>query len=153
MPNINKKPRAVQRTIYVPKELDDRMIKFISNQERKMTYSQAINACMKDFLKIYANKDELTITTQIIENTIRKELKPSMERIIKFLAKATKSGYSSIFILGQVLANIYGTDDEQEFLKNIIEKAEAMGYRAVKNYSLDEDITKMFPKDLKSNNF
>ena len=104
-------------------------------------------------MKIHANKDELSITTTIIENTIRKELKPEMERIIKLLAKSTKSGYGSIFILGQVLAYMFNTDDEKEFLKNVIEKSEAMGYRAVKNYSLNEDIEKMFPKSMKLEDF
>ena len=118
-----------------------------------MTYSEAVNLAIKDFLKIHANKDELTITTEIIENTIRKELKPSMDRIIKFLAKATKSGYASIFLEAQVLAYIFNTDDEQDFLKNAIDKSEAMGYKAVKNYSLDEDVTKMFPKGLKIEDF
>jgi len=146
MPKI-KKEKAVQRTIYVPKEIDNRILRYMANSNH--TYSEAINLAIKNFLKLQANEDELTVTTKIIENTIRKELKPEMERIIKFLAKSTKSGYSSIFILAQVLAYMFNTDDEQEFLKNTISNAEAMGYKAVKNYSLDEDIEKMFPKGLK----
>ena len=48
---------------------------------------------------------------------------------------------------------MFNTDDEKEFLKTLINKAEAMGYRAVKNYSLDEDITKMFPNNMKLEDF
>lgn len=149
----SKRVPAVQRTIYVPKEIDEKVLKYMANNPKSMTYSEAINECIKSFLKIHANKDELSITTTIIENTIRKELKPEMERIIKLLAKSTKSGYGSIFILGQVLAYMFNTDDEKEFLKNVIEKSEAMGYKAVKNYSLKEDIEKMFPKSMKSEDF
>lgn len=149
----SKREPAVQRTVYVPKEIDEKLLKYIANSSKNITYSEAVNECIKSFLKIHANKDELSITTTIIENTIRKELKPEMERIIKLLAKSTKSGYGSIFILGQVLAYMFNTDDEKEFLKNVIEKSEAMGYRAVKNYSLNEDIEKMFPKSMKLEDF
>lgn len=147
MPKIKSKMKANQHSIYIPKEVDERLNIYMANN--KKSYSETVNLAIQDFLKVHANKDELSITTEIIENTIRKEVKPYFERIIKFIAKSTKSGYSSIFILGQVLAYLYNTDDQQEFLKNTIEKAESMGYKAVKNYSLDEDITKMFPKDMK----
>ena len=134
----NRKERAVQRTVYVPKEVDTRILRYIANSG--LTYSEAINLTIKNFLKLQANEDELTI---------RKELKPEMERIIKFLAKSTKAGYSSIFILAQVLAYLFNTDDQQDFIKKTIADAESMGYKAVKNYSLDEDIEKMFPRGLK----
>ena len=143
----NRKERAVQRTVYVPKEVDTRILRYIANSG--LTYSEAINLTIKNFLKLQANEDELTVTTKIIENTIRKELKPEMERIIKFLAKSTKAGYSSIFILAQVLAYLFNTDDQQDFIKKTIADAESMGYKAVKNYSLEEDIEKMFPRGLK----
>ena len=138
----NKKDKAVQRTIYVPQELDDRLSKYIANRDNDISYSGAISNCIKNFLKVYANKEELTITTEIIENTIRKELKPTVERI-------TKAGYSSIFLQAQVLAYLFNSEEQHEFMKKVIDKAEAMGYQAIKNYSLDEDITKMFPKGLK----
>ena len=152
MAKINKKQKARQRSIYVPKEIDEKIIKFISNTNNSMTYSEAVNLAIKDFLKIHANKDELSITTEIIENTIRKELKPVTERIIKLLAKSTKSGYSSIFLQAQVLSYLFNTDDQQDFLKGVIEKAEKMGYQATKNYSLDEDITKVCSKGLQIDN-
>ena len=76
-------------------------------------------------------------------------MKPTVERIIKFLAKSTKAGYSSIFLQAQVLAYLFNSEEQHEFMKKVIDKAEAMGYQAIKNYSLDEDITKMFPKGLK----
>ena len=76
-----------------------------------------------------------------------------MERIIKLLAKSIKSGYSSMFLLGQFLAYVFNTDDEVEFLKKAISNAEKIGYNAVKNYSLDSDIEKMYPKSMKIEDF
>lgn len=76
-----------------------------------------------------------------------------MERIIKLLAKSTKSGYSSMFLLGQFLAYVFNSDEETDFLKNAISQAEKMGYKAVKNYSLDSDIEKMYPKSMKIEDF
>ncbi len=70
MPKI-KKEKAVQRTIYVPKEIDNRILRYMANSNH--TYSEAINLAIKNFLKLQANEDELTVTTKIIENTIRKE--------------------------------------------------------------------------------
>lgn len=76
-----------------------------------------------------------------------------MERIIKLLAKSTKLGYSAMFLLGQFLAYEFNTDDGIDFLKNAISQAEKMGYKAVKNYSLENDIEKMFPKSMKIEDF
>lgn len=76
-----------------------------------------------------------------------------MERIIKLLAKSTKFGYSSMFLLGEFLAYVFNTDDEVEFLKKAISNAEKIGYNAVKNYSLDSDIEKMYPKSMKIEDF
>ncbi len=153
MSKQSKKEPAVQRTVYIPKEVDNRILKYISNKNDGTTYSKAVNEAIKDFLKLRANQDELSITTTVIENTIRKELKPEMGRIIKLLAKATKSGYSSMFLLGQFLSYVFNTDDENDFLKNAISNAEKMGYKAVKKYSLDSDIEKMFPKSMKIEDF
>jgi len=150
MPKTTKKTN-VKKTAYIPKDVNEKILKYMADSNK--TFSEVINEAVNSFLKIHANKDDLAITTEIIENTIRKEIKPYMDRIIKFLAKATKSGYASIFIQGQVLAYMFNTDDEREFLKTLINKAESMGYRAVKNYSLDEDIIKMFPKELKIEDF
>ena len=153
MPNQNKKEPAVQRTVYIPKEVDNKILKYIANKNDGTTYSKAVNDAIKDFLKLRANQDELSITTTIIENTIRKELNPEMERIIKLLAKSTKVGYSSMFLLGQFLAYVFNTDDETDFLKNAISNSEKIGYKAVKNYSLDSDIEKMYPKSMKIEDF
>ena len=150
MPKITKKTN-VKKTVYIPKDVNIKVLKYMADTNK--TFSEVMSEAVNSFLKIHANKDDLAITTEIIENTIRKEMKPYMDRIIKFLSKSTKSGYASIFIQGQVLAYMFNTDDEKEFLKTLINKAEAMGYRAVKNYSLDEDITKMFPNNMKLEDF
>lgn len=75
MPKQNKKEPAVQRTIYVPKELDLRILKYISNKNDGTTYSKAINDAIKDFLKLRANQDELSITTRNYRKYYKKRIK------------------------------------------------------------------------------
>ena len=84
MPKITKKTN-VKKTVYIPKDVNIKVLKYMADTNK--TFSEVMNEAVNSFLKIHANKDDLAITTEIIENTIRKEMKPYMDRIIKFLSK------------------------------------------------------------------
>jgi len=150
-----KKNVAMQHSIYVPKDLEEKIEKY--KIENNKTFSEVVNIALQDYFKIHANKDELTITTDIIRNVIKSELDPFKDRLIKLQVKSTKTGYSSEYLLVEMLAffqnhlkDIYfrNENDLNLYLKDKIKKADEMGYKATTSKEgLDDDLYKL-AKDL-----
>lgn len=82
-----KKEPAIQRTVYVPKELDNRILKYIANRNDGTTYSGAVILALKDFLKLRANQDELSITTRNYRKYYKKRIKTRNGKDYKTLSK------------------------------------------------------------------
>ena len=151
MPKTNyKKEKAIQHSIYVPKEIDEKISKY--KADKNLTYSEVINEALLQFFKIHANKDELTITTDIIEKTIRKELDPAVNRLVKLQVKSSKASYGSLYLVLQMLAFLQNhlkdmyfrnEDDLNFYLKEKIKKADEMSYKAVTSNSINKDIEKL----------
>lgn len=152
-----KKNKSVSHSIYVTEELDEKIKKYQADNDK--TYNQVVNNALIQFFKIHANKDELTVTTNIIEKTIRKELDPITNRIIKLLVKSSKASYGSLYLDLQMLAfmqnhlkDMYFRSDEDLnlYLKEKIKIADEMSYKAVTSNSIDKDIEKL-AKDILDN--
>lgn len=145
-----KKERKIKKSIYVSNDIGDNIKKYCA--KNNMTQNQVVNRALEKFFSVQSYNDNLTLLTEIVESRIDKILKPKMERLISLEAKSSKASFSSMFLLAQVLSYIFNENDETEFMKECLAKANELGYKAVKNYSLKDDINKMIPNDLNFKN-
>lgn len=139
---IYKKRKSVQKSIYIPENLNEMVVKY--QMEKEFTsYSEAIIYILKEFFKVEANKDNITVITEILRNVIRQELNSKFERQIALEVKSAKNGLASTYLLSKILASIFNTDEDTEFMRNAIHEANAIGYKAIKNYDIKNDFEKL----------
>lgn len=110
------------------------------------------NEALLEYFKLKPIEDNLEFLISIIENTVHKEMDSKMNRMIALTAKATKSTFSSQFLLVFVLAYLFSDKNYKEFLKEKLKLAEEIGYKATK-MPLSETIEEILPKDLDFNIF
>lgn len=112
--------------------------------------SEIINIAIQEHLKIRSVKDNINFITKEIDRAVDAKLDSYHNRLFRLLAKMTKAIFTSLYINGHMLSYMSNNDISQEFLKKEIEIANKKAYQILKSGFLEEDVTKLFPSDLKS---
>lgn len=124
---VNKRK---QKTIYIEPELNDFVLKYISKNKTEdgenYSYSEIVNIALRQLFKIESTKDSLQLTTQIIESAVEKNVKKYFDRLVALQSKNTKTSYASSYLLSNLLAVLYQTDDEREFIKEKMKEADEL---------------------------
>lgn len=111
--------------------------------------SEIINIAIQEHLKIKSAKEDINFITKEIDRAVDAKLDSYHNRLFRLLAKMTKAIFTSLYINGHMLSYMSNSDISQEFLKKEIEIANKKAYQVLKSGFLEEDITKLFPSDLK----
>ncbi len=116
-----------------------------------MSQSEIINIAIQEHLKIKSAKEDINFITKQIDRAIDSKLDSYHNRLFRLLAKMTKAIFTSLYINGHMLSYLSNNKQiSQEFLKKEIEIANKKAYQVLKSGFLEEDVTKLFPNDLKS---
>ena len=98
------------------------------------------------------NEKSVSKLETMLEKVIDEKLGRKFERHIALLSKSAKASFSSIFLQAYVLAYIFNSEDDQQFIKDKINLANKLGYQAIKTPYFEDDITRILPKDLNFKN-
>ena len=111
--------------------------------------SEIINIAIQEHLKLKSVEDNINFITKEIDRAVDSKLDSYHNRLFRLLAKMTKAIFTSLYINGHMLSYMSNSDISQEFLKKEIEIANKKAYQILKSGFLEEDVTKLFPSDLK----
>lgn len=137
-----KKAKAKQKTFYISDKLNKTLINYQS-EKQYTSFSEMMNDILKDFFNVQANKDNITMITEILRNVIRQELNSKFERQIALEVKGLKNNLSNSYLQAKILSVLFNSDDDKEFMRNAIKEANAIGYKAIKNYDIETDFEKL----------
>ncbi|CDE10249.1 unknown [Clostridium sp. CAG:354] len=137
-----KKAKATQKTFYVSDKLNKTLINYQS-EKQYTSFSETMNNILKEYFSVQANKDNITMITEILRNVIRQELNSKFERQIALEVKGLKNNLSNSYLQAKILSVLFNSDDEKEFMRNAIKEANAIGYKAIKNYDIKTDFEKL----------
>lgn len=112
--------------------------------------SEIINIAIQEHLKIKSVREDINFITKEIDRAVDAKLDSYHNRLFRLFAKMTKAIFTSLYINGHMLSYMNNGDISQEFLKKEIEIANKKAYQVLKSGFLEEDVTKLFPSDLKS---
>lgn len=116
-----------------------------------ISQSEIINIAIKEHLKLMSTKDNIDFITNEIYRAIESKLDKYHNRLFRLLAKISKSSFTGLYINAHMLSYMCQNEISQEFLKQEIDIANQKAYTVLKEGFLEEDITKLFPKDLDFN--
>lgn len=102
-----------------------------------------MNNILKEYFRVQANKDNITMITEILRKVIKQELDTKFERQIALEVKGVKNGLSNTYLLAKILSVLFNSDDDKEFIRNVIKEANAIGYKAIKNYDIKNDFERL----------
>lgn len=137
-----KKSKAKQKTFYISDKLNKTLINYQS-EKQYTSFSETMNNILKEYFSVQANKDNITMITEILRNVIRQELNSKFERQIALEVKGLKNNLSNSYLQAKILSVLFNSDDEKEFMRNAIKEANAIGYKAIKNYDIKTDFEKL----------
>lgn len=137
-----KKAKAKQKTFYISDKLNGILTKYQAEQQYT-SFSEMMNNILKDFFNVQANKDNITMITEIIRTVIRQELNSKFERQIALETKSLKNNLSNSYLQAKILSVLFNSDDDKEFMRNAIKEANAIGYKAIKSYDIKTDFEKL----------
>lgn len=137
-----KKAKAKQKTFYVSKKLNETLINYQAEKNYK-SFSETMNNILKDFFNVQANKDNITMITEILRKVIRQELNTKFERQIALEVKGVKNNLANTYLQAKILSVLFNSDDDKEFMRNAIKEANAIGYKAIKNYDIKSDFERL----------
>ncbi|HIT24006.1 MAG TPA: hypothetical protein IAD45_06280 [Candidatus Faecimonas intestinavium] len=137
-----KKAKAKQKTFYISDKLNKTLINYQS-EKQYTSFSETMNNILKEYFSVQANKDNITMITEILRNVIRQELNSKIERQIALEVKGLKNNLSNSYLQAKILSVLFNSDDEKEFMRNAIKEANAIGYKAIKNYDIKTDFEKL----------
>ena len=121
-----KKAKAKQKTFYISDKLDKTLLNYQS-EKQYTSFSEMMNDILKDFFNVQANKDNITMITEILRNVIRQELNGKFERQIALEVKGLKNNLSNSYLQAKILSVLFNSDDDKEFMRNAIKEANAIG--------------------------
>ena len=113
--------------------------------------SEIINIAIQEHLKLMSTKDNIDFITNEIYRAVESKLDKYHNRLFRLLAKMSKTSLESLYINDHMLSYMCQNDISQEFLKQEIELANKKAYKVLKDGFLEEDIMKLFPKDMNFN--
>lgn len=116
-----------------------------------ISQSELINIAIQEHLKLMSTKDNIDFITNEIYRAVESKLDKYHNRLFRLLAKISKSSFAGLYINAHMLSYMCQNEISQEFLKQEIELANKKAYMVLKEGFLEEDITKLFPKDLDFN--
>lgn len=116
-----------------------------------ISQSEIVNIAVQEYLKLISTKDNIDFITNEIYRAIESKLDKYHNRLFRLLAKISKSSFSALYINAHMLSYMCQNEISQEFLKQEIDLANKKAYMVLKEGFLEEDITKLFPKDLDFN--
>ncbi|MBS5863315.1 MAG: hypothetical protein KIC54_01335 [Clostridium sp.] len=137
-----KKSKAKQKTFYISDKLNKTLINYQS-EKQYTSFSETMNNILKEYFSVQANKDNITMITEILRNVIRQELNSKFERQIALEVKGLKNNLSNSYLQAKILSVLFNSDDDKEFMRNAIKEANAIGYKAIKNYDIKTDFEKL----------
>ena len=118
----------------------------------KLMYDLTLAMHVKYDIKIMTDEKSVSKLETMLEKVIDEKLGRKFERHIALLSKSAKASFSSIFLQAYVLAYIFNSEDDQQFIKDKINLANKLGYQAIKSPYFEDDITRILPKDLNFKN-
>ena len=110
--------------------------------------SEIIDTAIQEHLKLISTKDNIDFITNEIYRAVESKLDKYHNRLFRLLAKISKTSFTSLYINAHMLSYMCQNEISQDFLKKEIEIANKKAYTALKEGYLEEDISKLFPKDL-----
>ncbi len=113
--------------------------------------SEIINIAIQEHLKLMSTKDNIDFITNEIYRAVESKLDKYHNRLFRLLAKMSKTSLAALYINAHMLSYMCQNDISQEFLKQEIELANKKAYKVLKDGFLEEDIMKLFPKDMNFN--
>ena len=113
--------------------------------------SEIINIAIQEHLKLMSTKDNIDFITNEIYRAVESKLDKYHNRLFRLLAKMSKTSLAALYINDHMLSYMCQNDISQEFLKQEIELANKKAYKVLKDGFLEEDIMKLFPKDMNFN--
>lgn len=116
-----------------------------------ISQSEIINTAIQEHLKLISTKDNIDFITNEIYRAVESKLDKYHNRLFRLLAKMCKTSFAGLYINAHMLSYMCQNEISQEFLKQEIELANKKAYATLKEGYLEEDITKLFPKDLDFN--
>lgn len=137
-----KKTKAKQKTFYISDKLNKTLINYQS-EKQYTSFSETMNNILKEYFRVQANKDNITMITEILRKVIKQELDTKFERQIALEVKGVKNGLSNTYLLAKILSVLFNSDDDKEFIRNVIKEANAIGYKAIKNYDIKNDFERL----------
>ena len=137
-----KKTKAKQKTFYISDKLNKTLINYQS-EKQYTSFSETMNNILKEYFRVQANKDNITMITEILSKVIKQELDTKFERQIALEVKGVKNGLSNTYLLAKILSVLFNSDDDKEFIRNVIKEANAIGYKAIKNYDIKNDFERL----------
>ncbi len=116
-----------------------------------VSQSEIINIAIQEHLKLMSTKDNIDFITNEIYRAVESKLDKYHNRLFRLLAKISKASFTSLYINAHMLSYMCQNEISQEFLKQEIDIANKKAYAVLKEGFLEEDIFKLFPKDLDFN--
>lgn len=116
-----------------------------------ISQSEIINISIQEHLKLMSTKDNIDFITNEIYRAVESKLDKYHNRLFRLLAKMSKTSFVALYINAHMLSYMCQNEISHEFLKQEIELANKKAYTTLKEGYLEEDIRKLFPKDLDFN--
>ena len=113
--------------------------------------SEIIDTAIQEHLKLLSTKDNIDFISNEIYRAVESKLDKYHNRLFRLLAKMSKTSFSALYINAHMLSYMCQNEISQEFLKKEIEIANKKAYAALKEGYLEEDIAKLFPKNMDFN--
>lgn len=98
-----KKSKAKQKTFYISDKLNKTLINYQS-EKQYTSFSETMNNILKEYFSVQANKDNITMITEILRNVIRQELNSKFERQIALEVKGLKNNLSNSYLQAKILS-------------------------------------------------
>lgn len=116
-----------------------------------ISQSEIINIAIQEHLKLMSTQDNIDFITNEIYRAVESKLDKYHNRLFRLLAKMSKASFTGLYINAHMLSYMCQNEISQEFLKQEIDLANKKAYAVLKEGFLEEDIVKLFPKDLDFN--
>lgn len=116
-----------------------------------ISQSEIINTAIQEHLKLISTQDNIDFITNEIYRAVESKLDKYHNRLFRLLAKMSKASFAGLYINAHMLSYMCQNEISQEFLKQEIDLANKKAYTVLKEGFLEEDIVKLFPKDLDFN--
>ena len=135
-----ERKERVRKSAKIDKKTDEVVKTYCA--KNKISYNKAINDGLKLLTKTQMIEDNLPELLNTIERKIDDKLERPLNSMRRMIAKNSKSSLSAMYLCGEVLRAVFKEDEE--YLTEMIKKADKRAYMVLKQGFLEGDITLLF---------